>query len=82
MNPNLAHKFYAQYIYEEPFDIQTPHSTTYHNEVMEIPIFNIFNVNEFHKFYLFKFSDKYDGLIGVDLLRQVHADVSLNKTLI
>lgn len=30
-------------------------------------------------FYLFKFSDKYDGIIGVNLLRQLKASLDLEK---
>lgn len=77
MDPNLAYKFYKNYIYNENFNIQTAHGISYHNEVIEIPIFRIFNTNETHKFYLFKFSQKYEGLIGVDLLNQIDGDVKV-----
>lgn len=35
-----------------------------------------------HKFYIFKFSDKYDGLIDADLLKQLNTDLNLNKKFI
>ena len=82
IDPSLAYKFYRNYIFNENFNIQTAHNTSFHNEVAEIPIFQIFKINQKHKFYLFKFSDKYDGLIGVDLLNQLNANINVkNKQL-
>lgn len=82
MNPELAHKFYKNNIYKEKFNIQTAHNTSFHDEVITIPIFKIFNKNENHKFYLFKFSEKYHGLIGVDLLKQLNANINVTTKLI
>lgn len=45
--------------------------------MITIPVFKIFNVKETHKFYLFKFSQKYDGLIGIDLLKQLNANINV-----
>lgn len=55
---------------------------TYHNQVILIPIFELFKIKENHKFYIFNFSDKYDGLIGIDLLDQLKAVLDVNKKLI
>lgn len=55
---------------------------SYHNEVIVIPIFNIFNENQKHKFYVFKFSDKYDGIIGTNLLEQIKAIIDMNRKLL
>lgn len=82
IDPELAYKFYNNFIYNENFNIQTAHNTTYHNEVMDIPIFDIFGTKGTHKFYLFKFNAKYEGLIGVDFLRQIKAQVDLNQKLL
>ncbi|WP_253302428.1 reverse transcriptase domain-containing protein [Wolbachia endosymbiont of Psylliodes chrysocephala] len=82
MNPRLGYIFYKNYIFNEDFNIQTAHSISFHNEVIEIPVFKIFNVNAKHKFYLFDFSKKYDGLIGIDLLKQLNASVNLHQKLI
>lgn len=79
INPDLAYKFYKNYITKENFNIQTAHSITYHDEIIEIPIFKIFDTPDKHKFYLFKFSNNYEGLIGIDLLRQLKASVDLNS---
>lgn len=82
MNPNLAYKFYQPFIFKEDFQIQTAHNISYHDEVMIIPIFEIFKVPENHKFYLFKFSGKYDGLVGIDFLKQIKANVNIDSKII
>jgi len=78
MNPSLAHKFFPNYIQSETFNIQTAHATSYHNEVAFVPYFNIFNTKGNHKFYLFQFSSKYDGLIGIDLLQKLKANINVD----
>lgn len=80
INPKLAHKIYAQFIFKENFNIQTSHNISFHDEVAVIPIFNIFRTKKSHKFYLFDFSDKYDGLIGMDLLKQLNAIANAIRT--
>lgn len=79
INPELAYKFYPNNISNENFVIQTAHNLTQHNEVATIPIFKIFNMEDNHKFYLFNFSDRYDGIIGIDLLRQLNANINVNN---
>lgn len=79
IDPALAHKFYRRFIYKEKFHIQTAHNVSYHDEVCEIPIFKIFNVKDSHKFYIFKFNDNYEGLIGADLLKQLKATINLES---
>lgn len=44
-----------------------------------MPIFPCFNTEGTHKFYLFNFSDKFDGLIGLDLLTQLDANLNLGS---
>lgn len=82
MNPKLAYKFYKNFIFKEQFHIQSAHDISYHDQVAEIPIFNIFKINQTHKFYLFEFSPNYDGLIGIDLLKQLNATVNMNNKLL
>lgn len=82
INPDLAYKYYKNRITNEDFNIQTAHNISYHNEVVQLPIFQIFNVPDSHKFYLFKFSTKYDGLIGTDFLKQIKASIDIDKKLL
>lgn len=82
MNPSLAYGYYRNYIQNEEFSIRIAHNTTVHNEVVNIPIFNIFQVSEHHKFYLFKFGKRCDGLIGIDLLKQLKTSINLDRNLL
>jgi hypothetical protein len=82
LSPEIVQKFYPNQSFNETFKIQTPHMTSYHNQTICIPSFEIFNVNEIHKFYVFNFSDKYDGLIGMDLLTQLHVILDFNENLV
>lgn len=83
INSKLAYKYYSHFIQQENFQIQTSHDTSFHDKVTVIPIFKIFKVNDTHKFYIFDFNKKYDGLIGIDLLQQLHAVVDIgNKVLV
>lgn len=43
-----------------------------------LPIFPTFQTPGSHKFFLFDFSDKFDGLIGLDLIKQLNADLNFN----
>lgn len=82
INPELAHKFYKRYILNENFEIQTAHNISRHNEIVKIPVFDIFGVNQIHKFYLFNISERYGGLIGTDLLEQLKASVNFASKLL
>uniref|UniRef100_V5GL18 Retrovirus-related Pol polyprotein n=1 Tax=Anoplophora glabripennis TaxID=217634 RepID=V5GL18_ANOGL len=77
MTPSLAYTVYPNFIQNEEFLVQSSHATSYHNETMMIQIFPTFNSEEYHKFYLFDFSENFDGLIGFDLLRQINANLDL-----
>ena len=59
--------------------MQTAHATSFHNEVAVLPIFPTFDTPGIHKFYLFNFSDKFDGLIGLDLIKQLNANLDFNS---
>lgn len=59
--------------------MQTAHAVSFHNETATLPIFPCFNTKGTHKFYLFNFSDKFDGLIGLDLLTQLNANLNFGS---
>lgn len=67
-NPNFAHKYYSNLRKNRHFNIQT-HDISFHGKVAVI----LFKVNQCHRFYLFNFSEKYDDLVGIDLLEQLEA---------
>jgi predicted aspartyl protease len=82
VKPELAYKQFPEYIRQDLFQIQTAHQISQHSESAYIPLPKTFKSQSWHKFYLFDFNKKYDGLIGVDLLRQLKATINLeNKTL-
>lgn len=78
-NPSFVHNHYPEYIYNENFQISTAHGTSIHNEVATIPLPSTFNTEEFHKIYLFNFNDNYQGLIGMDLLKQLDAKIDFSN---
>lgn len=79
INPNLAYQKFQNFIKNELFQVKTAHAASYHNETIEIPLFPLFQTDLIHKFYLFDFSKKFDGLIGLDLLTQLNAQIDLNS---
>lgn len=50
INPELAYKYFNNFIREERFNIQTAHNRSLHNKIVEIPLFDIFNIRIKHKF--------------------------------
>lgn len=59
--------------------MQTAHAFSHHDQVIIIPAFKIFNTKQNIKLHIFNFSDKYDGLLGADLLEQLCATVDFNN---
>lgn len=75
LNPEIASKYYYDKISYEPFIVSTIFQTSSHDYCTEIPIFPEFNQNDHLKFYLFNFHNVYDGLIGLDNLKLLHAQL-------
>lgn len=82
INPSLAYHFYPEYIYNENFTVKTAHAISYHNEVLVIPIFPCFNIDGCHKFFIFDFSEKYDGLLGIEFLKQIYANLDICNSIL
>lgn len=74
MNPNICHPRWIQKI--EPITIKTlQHRITLYEKAI-IPTFEEFGTNlERIEFYIIKFHEFYDGLIGNDLLRAMKAKI-------
>ncbi|KAK9680939.1 Integrase zinc binding domain [Popillia japonica] len=71
-------EYFTDYVSYEPFTIQTAHATTKHDFVINIPSLKTFNaVGQTLKFHVFDFSQKYDGLIGVNLMKQLGAVIDV-----
>ncbi|VVD03852.1 unnamed protein product [Leptidea sinapis] len=62
--------------------VTSTHASNVHHEVANIPLFSIFNESRYHKFYIYNVDHRYDGLIGMDLMSRLSADICLkDKTL-
>ena len=67
----------------DPFEVCNVHAKTRSNYSITIPSFNEFNDPRNITFYVYKFHDFFDGLIGTDLLDKWDAVIDYkNKTLI
>ena len=73
INPKIVKRYFKQHIQEDLFQIQSAHGITQHRYCANIPISPIFKHRTNHKHYIFDFNSKYDGLIGIDLLRELKA---------
>lgn len=79
ISPKKANEYFAIYKQYEPFQVISTHATSTHSEVIDIPLLPTFNSNESHKFYLYDVDQKYDGLIGSDLLRELEATIDMKR---
>ena len=76
----IANREFSDYVIKELFSVQTAHATTYHDSVIKIPSLATFNAyGQTHKFHVFDFSEKYDGLIGLKLLEQLEAIIDIKN---
>lgn len=79
ISPRLVNKQFLEYLEEDPFSVSTAHKTTNHKYSITVPLPKCFNINDKQKFYVFEFNPKYDGLIGLDLLKKLNASVNVGK---
>lgn len=82
ISPRKAMQYFAPYIYHEPFQVISTHASSNHSQVIQIPLFPIFQSSLCHKFYVYNVDDKYDGLIGSDLLKQLGANIDMENQLL
>jgi len=81
VNPEIANKFYSNCIAADPFIVSTVFQKSAHRYSASIPASNIFKLpsNQNLKFYLFKFHNVFDGLIGLDNLKLLQANIDFNN---
>lgn len=54
------------------------HKTTHHYYILEIPSLHTFQApDQYHKFNIVDFSEKYQGIVGTKLLKQMEAIINL-----
>lgn len=81
INPNLAEKYYNNCIIDDPFIVSTVFQKSAHRYSALIPASSIFKLpnKQNLKFYLFKFHNVFDGLIGLDNLKLLQANIDFNS---
>lgn len=82
ISPKKANELFEDFKYHEPFEVRSTHASSRHNEVIVIPLFPTLNSPETHKFYIFDVDGCYDGLIGSDLLKQLHAKIDMKNEIL
>lgn len=78
IDPQVANKFFPNSIKSDPFIVTTVFQKSSHKYSAEIPASQIFNLPEtkYLKFYLFKFHNIFNGLIGLDILKFLQANIN------
>ncbi|GBP51588.1 hypothetical protein EVAR_42770_1 [Eumeta japonica] len=83
MNPATYRAYFDEIpVQPEKFEVKTAHALSQHEGSITTPPWNrIFKkqVEVPHKFYLFHFSDKYNVLFGLDILRQAGMEIRGNQ---
>lgn len=77
ISPELASKYYSKFKKPEKFEVVSTHGSSRHGEVVIINLPDIFNSSEVHKFYIYDVDERYNGLIGSDLLKQLDAKIDM-----
>ena len=77
----LASKYFAKDIIEDPFIVSRGNQMSAHKHSTLIPSSKIFNLPRAVglKFYLFKFHDIFDGLLGVDNLEILRSNLDFGN---
>lgn len=81
IDPNIAFKLFPKEIISDPFIVSTVFQQSSHKYSMHMPASRIFNLpaEKKLKFYLFKFHNIFDGLIGLDNLKLLQASINYDK---
>ena len=81
IDPDIAKKLYPNNINYDPFIVSSVFQQSAHQYSVYIPASHIFKLkeNKHLKFYLFKFHNVFDGLIGLDILKELEATIDFNK---
>lgn len=82
IDPDIAHKFYQNFIAYDPFIVSTVFQKSADKYSASIPSSEIFNLPKQRnlKFYLFKFHNIFNGLIGLDNLKLLQANLDFNES--
>lgn len=79
INPDLAEKYYSKFIFKKQFTVSTVLQISTYDFCANISIFNEFKHNGNFEFYLFKFHDFYDVLLGLDNIELLNANLDFQN---
>lgn len=84
LSPDIIDQYYKDIVLNfEPFTVTNLNCTSDNNYTVELQPFSEFNETSPFKFFLYKFHNVFDGLIGYEMLERLGAKVDLqNKVLI
>lgn len=80
LNPQIGFKYYKNKLIHEPFVVTSIFQNHSQEYCVNIPTFSEFNSDSNLKFYLFKFHDVFDGLIGLDNLKLLNANINFPQS--
>lgn len=69
ISPRIVDRYFSNFKHYEPFEVVSTHARSRHNYVIIIPLLKTFKSTMYHKFFVYDVDDRYEGLIGTDLLR-------------
>lgn len=81
IDPNLAKRFYSDSIVNDLFIVSALFQKSPHKYSASIPSSKIFNLANTKRlvFYLFKFHNVFDGLLGIDNLKLLQAKLDFDN---
>lgn len=77
ISPEIADRYFENFKRRERFEVISTHAASRHSEVVDITLPTIFKTHDKHKFYVYSVDNRYDGLIGSDLLQQLQANIDM-----
>jgi hypothetical protein len=81
--PEAVDNYFSDFpILHEPFVVTNIHCTTKNDYAIILPIFQKFQESGDSKFFIYKFHDTYDGLLGLDFLNRLKARIDLGENLL
>lgn len=83
LSPEVVEKFFSHIpVQYDPFEVANIHAVTRNDYSITIPYFNEFNEIGEITFYIYKFHNHFDGLIGCDVLEKLEASIDLKEKLL
>lgn len=80
LSPEAVQRFYPyEQLNHDPFEVTNIHGTSRNNYSVMLPCFREFQDKDDIKFFVYKFHDHFDGLIGLDLLSKWEAKIDLKN---